>query len=70
LIFRLTRPCAALLGQRFDPVEARSLRRNFIFVIKSFNGGHARNQIEDANTNRADGTPSAVNVLYNQIEDE
>src|SRR6266571_8115740 len=56
-IIRLTRRCAVLLGQRFDPVEARNLRRNFTGVVRSFTGGPSSNQMEDANTNGAVSSP-------------
>jgi len=46
------------------------LIRNFTFVIKSLIGGPSSNQMDEANTNRDDASPSAVNVLYSQIEDE
>jgi len=46
------------------------LRRNFVFVIKSFSGGPSSNQMEDANSKRAVWSSSADHVMYNQIEDE
>jgi len=57
LIIPLTRPRAALLGQRFDPAEARNLRRNFTVVVRSFTGGRSSNQMEDANTDGAVSRP-------------
>jgi hypothetical protein len=39
-------------------------------VIKSFNGGRSSNQMEDANTNRDRMSHLALDVMYNQIEDE
>ncbi len=46
------------------------LRRTFTLVLKSFNGGPSSNQMEDANTNRDRLSHLAVDVMYNQIEDE
>lgn len=50
--------------------KTRALRRPFTVVMKSFSSGPSSNQMEDANSKRDDGSTWAVNVLYNQIEDE
>jgi hypothetical protein len=50
--------------------HAASVTRQFHFRHQIVHWCPSSNHIEDANTNRDDASRSAVNVLYNQIEDE